>query len=271
MGKYHVAIRRADNKIYVGTANVDGVLNFDFAPLPAGTTAFAPAIAWDPLHNKVIIAFKGLTATNLWVGNMNADGSGFSGLTASPIGVTSSPAIAWNSNTNKLQYAITAASNTVWVGSMSYTGTGASQVQLAGTVGSAPAIAIATTGPSAGKVQLAVRSNTLNRILAGNVNPDGTSFGGWQTLASGSTLLAPAVSWNVATNKLDVAYKGTTTTNVFKEAINGDSTTGFIAPTQVSGAVSTDRPAAGMDPLLPPLNIFTLNGGNVSGYTTTGL
>ena len=62
LGKYHVAIRRADNRIYVGTANVDGVLNFDFAPLPTGTTAIAPAITWDSLHNKVIVACKG-TAT----------------------------------------------------------------------------------------------------------------------------------------------------------------------------------------------------------------
>ncbi len=63
LGKYHVAIRRADSKIYVGTANVDGVLNFDFAPLSPGTSSTAPAIAWDPLHKKLIIAVKGSALT----------------------------------------------------------------------------------------------------------------------------------------------------------------------------------------------------------------
>ena len=85
---------------------MDGVLNFDFKQLPTGTTATAPAIAWDPLHNKVIIAVKGNAHTNLYVGSMNADGTGLSGCTLFAVGTTASPAIAWNPNTNKLQYAI---------------------------------------------------------------------------------------------------------------------------------------------------------------------
>ena len=100
-----------------------------------------------------------------------------------------------------------------------------------------------------------------NRVLVGNVNAAGTTFSGWQTLLHRhTTSAAPGIAWNSITSKLDVVCKGNASNNVFKAAINGDSTTGLVAAwTQVAGAVSTSVPAAGMNPLLAPLNIFTLN------------
>ena len=267
LGKYHVAIRNADNTISVGTANADGVLNFDFKPLPSGTTATAPAIAFDPVHNRIIIANKGFANTNLYVGSMLVDGTVWSGWKTIAAGTTASPAIAWNSTTNKLQYAVLGSGNTVWVGDMNYNGTSPVQHQLAGTVASAPAIAIDNTG----RVQLGARSST-NQILVGNVANDGiTGFSGWHAFPSGTTSAAPGIAWNFLTNKLEVVSKANGNNNVFKAAANGTSTS-FSGWSQVTGAVSTGVPAAGMNPLLAPLNIFTLNaGGTVSGYVTPAL
>jgi FtsP/CotA-like multicopper oxidase with cupredoxin domain len=281
LGKYHVAIRRADNRIYIGTANVDGVLNLDFAPLPTGTTATAPQIAWDPTHNKLIIANKGFATTNLFVASMNADGTGFSGYTLFAVGTTAAPAIAWNATTGKLQYAILGAANTVWVGSLNFNGTafsGASQIALtsATAVGSAPAIAIATTG-TPGTIYLTAKSTAASlNILVGSVAPSLSlaTFSGWKTWGgvtpSGTTAVGLGIAWNGASNKAELVSKGNATTNVLKAAV--DAALGvFTAWTQVPGAVSTDTPAIGMDPLLAPLNIFTINGGNISGYTTAAL
>ncbi len=286
LGKYHVAIRNADSTMSIGTANVDGVLNFDFVKLPSGKTPSRPAITWDPLHKKLIIANQGnavATSTNIYVASMNADGSGFS-VWSGPFGVgtNAAPAIAWNPNTNQLQYAIKNTTNTIWLGTLNFNGTSftsPAQNQVSTTVvASAPAIAIATTGPSAGKVQLAVAGGgATNYILVGNANPDGTGFVGWNNFPTGTTAVGVGIAWNPTTNKLDVVQKGRTNTNVYKGSVNGDSTTGFVgftAASQVAGALSTDVPAAGVDPALTPiapLNIFTINAGNISGYSTPGL
>jgi FtsP/CotA-like multicopper oxidase with cupredoxin domain len=274
LGKYHVAIRNANSTISVGTANVDGTLNFDFKQLPSGITATSPAIAWDSTHNKVIIANKGFATTNLFVASMNANGTGFSGFTMFPVGTADSPAIVWDPNTNQLRYAIRAATNTVWVGTLNFNGTTFSspaQAQFSATTvaASPPAIAIAATGPFAGRVQLAARRSD-NRVVVGNVILPST-FSGWQTLSTYTTSAAPGIAWNSITNKLDVVYKGGATNNVFKAGINGDSTTGLVASSQVTGAASTNAVAAGIDPLLNLLNFFTLSAGNISGYQTAGL
>ena len=274
LGKYHVAIRNADNTISVGTANVDGVLNFDFVQLPSGTTLFAPAITWDPLHKKVIIAAKGAATTNLFVASMNANGTGFSGYYLVAAGTTAAPAIAWNSTTNKLQYALRGAGTTAWVGSLNFNGTvfsSPSQVALAGAVGSAPAITIATTG-TPGTIYLAAKDNTAsNRVVVGSVTSNLVTFSGWISFTTGGTLVTPGITWNATSSKVELAAKGTATNNVFKAAVNAALTV-FTGWTQVTGAVSTGAPAAGMVPLLAPVNIFTINnGGNVSGYITAAL
>jgi FtsP/CotA-like multicopper oxidase with cupredoxin domain len=273
LGLYHVAIRRADNKIYVGTANVGGILNSDFAPLPTGTTATAPSIAWDPLHQKIIIANKGFATTNLWISSMNANGTGFSGWTMVAAGTTASPAIAWNSTTNQLQYSLLGAGNTAWVGSINYNGTTFSaptQTALTGAVvASAPAMAIASTG-TPGKIYLAARSTTLNRIIVNSITSDLLTQHGWSTFPTGTTALAVSAAWNGTTSKLELVEKGANSNNVFKAAV--DAALGvFTGWTQVTGAVTTDVPAVGIDPALAPENIFTINGGNVSGYTTAAM
>jgi hypothetical protein len=280
LGKYHVAIRRADNAIYIGTANVDGNLNFDFLRIPA-TTAVAPSIAWDPLHNKVILAVKGLNNTSLWLVSVNADGSALSAWTAFPTaGTTASPAIAWNDSTSRVQYAVLRAGNTIGLGSVAFDGTTFSgfvaPVSLAGTVGSAPAIAIvpSTSGVFPGKVQLAVKNNANNRIRVGNVNADGSAWSGWFSFTTGNTLYAPSVAWNSGTNKLDVVVAGPTgaPTLIYKNSALGDSSSIGAAWQVVTGAVSSALPpAAGIDPLLTPLIIVTDNGGSLTGYSTPGL
>ncbi len=275
LGKYHVAIRNANNTVSIGTANVDGVVNNDFVQLPSGSTLTNPSIAWDPTHNKLIVAWKGAATTNLFVGSLNADGSGWSGTTSFAAGTTASPAIAWNLSTQRLNYAILASANTVWVGALSFNGvafTSPSQVALTGApivpIGSAPAITTATTGT----IYLAAKSTaTTINIYVGSVSSSLSGFSGWKNLPAGTTATAVGVTLNAAGTRVEVVNKGNATTGVFVSAINTNLSTGFVPGMQINGAVSTDVPAVGIDPLLPQLNIFTLNGGNISGYTTPAL
>jgi hypothetical protein len=283
IGKFHVAISRADNRIYLGTANVDGIVNDDFVALPTGTTTVGPAIAWDTTHNKLIIMVKSAINTNLQISNMNADGTASSGWTRITATSTGSPAIAWNPTTGRLQYAFLGPGNTISVGAVNFDGTNPVQAALSSTpgvtVGSDPAIAIATTGTFAGRVQLAARATTpANRIVVSNAIVDGTgavtTFSGWKLISTGTTTVAPAIAWNsnsAPNGKLDVVVKSAVNTRVQKNSVLGDSTglTGTWAI--VTGALSSDRPAAGFDPLLTPLIIVTDNGGSLTGYSTPGL
>jgi hypothetical protein len=201
---------------------------------------------------------------------MNADGTGFSGYTLFAVGTAGSPAIAWNSTTNKLQYAIRDVANNAWVGSINYNGTTFSsptQVTLAGsTIGSAPAIAIATSG-TPGMVYVAAKNGTSTSIKVGSITSDLATFSGWKTWPTGTVNTAMGAAWNGTTSRLELVEKGSASNNVFKASANA-TLSSFTGWTQVTGAVSTDVPAAGMDPLLPPLNIFSLNAGNVAGYLT---
>ena len=275
LGKYSIVVRNANNTISLGTANVDGIVNADFNPLPSGTTTTLPKIVWDPLHQKLIVAAQ--SGTSLMVANMNADGSGFSGLTliATGAATTASPAIAWNSTTGKLQYAIWATTNNIWLGQMNYNGTGATQTLLAGTVAdSAPAIAIDSTG----KVYLAIK-NATNNVLVGTANPNGSGFSGWITATgtNSTTNAAIGIAWNQATSLLDVVIKGAANSNVYKSSWNGGGTfaTNFTQVGVTGVVVATTVPAAGIIPgfsaLLTNLNIFSLNAGNIAGYTTPAL
>ncbi|RPJ81703.1 MAG: laccase, partial [Acidobacteria bacterium] len=55
-GQFQIAYMGADMLMFVGTAQANGQLNNDFVILPFGRTPEAPAIAWDPIANKVFIA-----------------------------------------------------------------------------------------------------------------------------------------------------------------------------------------------------------------------
>ncbi len=268
LGKYHVAIRRADNKVYVGTANVDGIMNFDFVPTPTGTTALAPSITWDPTHQKVIIAVKGLATGNLYIADMNADGSGWSGFHLIPAATAYSPAIAWNDTDKKLQVALAGPGNLIYVGQGNYDGTGiTSLVQLSGTTSAGPAIAWNSTSD---RVQLAVRGNSQNRLYVGNIAPDGTGWTGWTQVGSNNvTSVAPGIAWNASNSKVEIVVKNSTGNGVSQATVNPDNT-GFSGLAAITGAVSTASPACGLDPLLTPLNVFSMDASsNVAGLLTT--
>jgi len=266
LGKFHVAIRRTNNRIYVGTANVNGTVNNDFIQILTGTTPSAPALAWNPANNKIQLAVRGMGG-NVFLGNLNADGTGWSGWTELPVTTAFSPAIAWNTSLNQLQMAVTGPANRIYVASATYTGVLInSWTPLAsGTSAAGPAIA---WNPTNNKVQMAIKGNANNRIYVGWVNANGTGFTRWQQLPSGNTAVSPAITWNDTTKKVEIVVKGNANNNVYKATVNHDNG-GFVAFIQVASAVSVDAPAVSMDPLLSPINVFARDtGSNVAGYVT---
>ena len=267
LGKFHVAIRRANNRIYVGTANIDGTVNNDFIQLPTGSTTSAPAIAWNPTNNKIQLAHRSLNGSNVLLANMNADGTGLSGWTALPITTALSPAIAWNDTTKKIQLAVVGPGNRIFVATANFNGTSPSGwTQLStGTTSAAPAIA---WNSATGNVQIAYKGRNTNNIFVGTVSGTGTIIDNWYQLPTGTTAVAPAIAWNSATNKVELVTKGRNTNNVFKATMDANHLN-FSGFTQVTGAVSLDTPAAAINPALPQLGVFARNAAsNVEGTIT---
>ena len=65
--------------------------------LPTGTTAVAPAIAWNSATNQVELVTKGRNTNNIFKATMNANHSSFSGFTQVAGGVSlDTPAAAIN-------------------------------------------------------------------------------------------------------------------------------------------------------------------------------
>jgi hypothetical protein len=118
-------------------------------------------------------------------------------------------------------------------------------------------------------VQLAVRGNAQNRLYVGNIAPDGTGWLGWSLVASNATAVSPGIAWNSSTNKVEIVVKNAVGNGVSKATVNSDNT-GFSGLTTITGAVSTASPACGLDPLLTPLNVFSMDASsNVAGLVTT--
>ncbi len=80
--------------------NADGSGFSGYTLVGAGNTA-APAIAWNPVTNKLQYAI--LAGTTAWVGSMNYNGTGASQTALAGV-VASAPAIAID-NTGKVQFA----------------------------------------------------------------------------------------------------------------------------------------------------------------------
>jgi FtsP/CotA-like multicopper oxidase with cupredoxin domain len=260
LGKFHVAIRRANNRIYVGTANIDGTVNNDFIQIPTGSTTSAPAIAWNPTNSKIQLAHRSLNGSNVLLANMNADGTGLSGWTPLPITTAFSPAIAWNPTTNKLQLAVTGLGNRIYVATANFNGTSPSGwTQLStGTTSAAPAIA---WNSATGNVQIATKGRTTNNIFVATVSSTGTIIDPWFQLPTGTTAVAPAIAWNSATNQVELVTKGRNTNNIFKATMNANHSS-FSGFTQVAGGVSLDTPAAAINPALSQLGVFARNAAN---------
>ncbi len=269
LGKFHVAFRRADNRVYVGTANIDGTMNNDFIQIPTGSTPSSPAIAWNPTNQRIVLAVRG-TVGNVFIGNLKSDGTGWSGWTGIPVTSTLSPAIAWNDTDKKLHLALTASGNRVFIGSVNYS-TGAIVnpfTQLGGTnlTPVSPAIAWNST---LNRIQLAVRGNNNNTLFVGNTASNGTNFVGWAQVGGiNVTAVSPSITYNALTGRVEIVVKGSTSTNVFMTTVLADNT-GATPFTQVTGAVSLDAPATGLNPALPKLGVFARNATNIVEGTVT--
>ena len=256
-GKFQLAIRDPNNRIWVGTMNANGGFNNDWIQLPSGTTSAAPAIAWNPVTKKVQIATKGNGTNNVFVASYNADGTGLSSWTMIPANSLSAPAAAWNATTGKLQMAIRGTDNRINVGTVNGDGTGFSGwTQLpTGTTSAEPAIA---WNPVTNKVQIATKGNGTNNVFVASYNANGTGLSSW-TMIPANSLSAPAAAWNATTGKLQMAIRGTNN-RINAGTVNGDGT-GFSGWTQLPTGTTSAAPAIAGNPVTKKVQIATKGNG----------
>ncbi len=271
-GKFHIAYRASDNRIWLGTAQANGAFNNDWVQLPSGTTE-APAIAWNSTSNLVEIAVKSATGGQPVRGDHQCHP--YPGVVQRLYtNRRNTQQRSWNSlesGSQKLQIAIRTA-NRVYVGNSAANGTGFSgwtQIATGGTQ-QAPAIA---WNPVDHNVQVAVKGSNDNFVYVTNVSADASVFGAWTALTPGGTSASPGVSWNSSANKLELAVRGGSAFNanqVFTSTVdgNGSNFSGWIGlPVNVS---TTASPAIAINPTLGTLNIFTRNAaGNIAEYIST--
>ncbi|RPJ86951.1 MAG: hypothetical protein EHM18_03580, partial [Acidobacteria bacterium] len=267
-GQFQIAFQTAtDARVFVGTARANGILNNDWVQLPTGRTRQTPAIVWNPVAGKVQIALQSYTTSDLYVASYNANGTGLTAWTLIPAGSLSGPGVTWNSAEGKVQLAIRGSDSRIFVGTVNGNGTAFSGwTQLAtGRTGAAPSIA---WNPLTSKVQFAVKGYlTDNTVWVNNANANGSGLSAWTQLAGGSTLSAPAITWNPMASRVSIAIRGTSD-NIFKGSYDPNGT-GFSLFSLLTGALSTRSPAIAINPSLGTLNLFAKDAlGNLVEYVT---
>ena len=169
------------------------------------------------------------------------------------IACASAPAVAWNSTDGKLQLAIRAVNNRIWVGTANANGGFNNDwIQLpSGSTSDAPAIA---WNPTTNKVQIATKGNATNNVFVASYNADGTGLSSW-TMIPANSLSVPAVTWNATTGNLQMAIRGTNN-RINAGTVNGDGT-GFSGWTQLPTGTTSAAPAIAWNPVTNEVQIAT--------------
>jgi hypothetical protein len=169
----------------------------------SGRVASAPALAWNPVANKLQMMVRGLD-DSIWKASFNSAGVFNNDWTPVSGATPSAPALAWNPVANKLQMVVRGLDNSIWAGSLNSAGVFNNDwTSVSGATPSAPALA---WNPVANKLQMVVRGLD-NSIWAGSLNSAGVFNNDW-TSVSGATPSAPALAWNPVANKLQMVVRG---------------------------------------------------------------
>jgi FtsP/CotA-like multicopper oxidase with cupredoxin domain len=257
-GKFFMAVRGFDNRIYIGSFNLDSSFNNDWTPLPTGTTPDAPAIAWNPTDNKLHIVARGMD-DKIYGSAVDATMGSFSGWTSLPVGSTpSAPAVAWNNTNQMLHIVVRGGDNKIYGATTdSLYGAFSGWTLLPnGSTSSTPAVVWNTTD---NKLQIVVRGGD-NKIHGATTDSLYGAFSGWTSLPVGSTPSAPAVAWNTTNQMLYIVVRGGDSA-IYETKV--DSAMGFFSGwTQVSTGTTPDAPAATIESLTDKFSILVRGSDN---------
>ena len=165
-----------------------------------------------------------------------------------PGAIISTPGLAWNPTSSKMQMVVRGSGNTIWSSTLDSSGIFNNDwTQIPGAIISPPALAWNTT---AGKMQMVVQGSG-NTIWSATFSSTGTFNNDW-TQISGSIISSPALAWDSVNNKIQMVVQGSGNT-IWSSTF---SSTGTFNNdwTQMAGTI-IDRPAIASDPVLGRLMI----------------
>ena len=121
-----------------------------------------------------------------------------------PGAIISTPAIAWNPTSSKIQMVVRGNGNTIWSSTLDSSGIFNNDwTQIAGAIISPPALA---WNPTAGKMQMVVQGSG-NTIWSATFDSTGTFNNDW-TQITGSMISPPALAWNTTAGKMQMVVQG---------------------------------------------------------------
>jgi hypothetical protein len=170
----------------------------------SGGTPSSPALAWNPVANKLHIVTQGHNKSFIWAGTFDSSGVFNNDWTLIP-GITSSaPALAWNPEANKLHIVVQHSDESIWAGTFNASGVfNDDWTRIPGLTPSAPALA---WNPVANKLHIVTQGHNKSFIWAGTFDSSGVFNNDW-TLIPGITSSAPALAWNPEANKLHIVVQ----------------------------------------------------------------
>jgi hypothetical protein len=109
------------------TKNEGEMLTHDLSLLPwisiPGQTPSTPALAWNPVAQKMQIVVRGMD-DGIWIAFLGSDGTLDNNWSRIPYGMTrSAPALAWNDGAQKMQIAVHGMDDGIWIASFGSDGT----------------------------------------------------------------------------------------------------------------------------------------------------
>jgi len=163
----------------------------NWVPIP-GLTASSPALAWNPIANKLQMVVRASNDT-IWAstfstsGVFNNDWVNIPGLTASP------PALAWNPLANEMQLAVRGSDGpSIWTATFNSSGAFNNDwVNIPGGMASSPALA---WNQGTNKMQMVVRAYN-DTLWASTFSTSGVFNNDWVNIP-GLTASAPALAWD---------------------------------------------------------------------------
>jgi len=190
VNKLFLAVRAANDSIWVSTFNSSGAFNNDWTWIP-GATPSSPALAWNPGASELQMVVRG-SDNSIWVSTFDARGAFNNDWTRIPGATPSPPALDWNPGANELQIVVRADNNSLWAGTFNSTGVFNNDwTWISGMTPSAPALA---WNSGANKLQMVVRAADDSAWVS-SFNSAGAFNNDW-ALTPGRTVETPALAWD---------------------------------------------------------------------------
>ena len=178
-----------------------------------------------------------------------------------PGAISSSPALAWNPVSNKIQMVVQGSGDTIWSSTFDSSGTfNDDWTRIPGAIMSPPALA---WNPVSNKMQMVVQGSG-NTIWASTFSSTGDFNDDW-TLIPGAIMSPPALAWNPVSNKMQMVVRGSSDT-IWSSTLDSSGT--FNSDwTQIPGAIIS-TPALAWNPASNKMQMVVQGNGDTIWSST---